>query len=268
MALVMPLAGKLTERYGGGPVALAGVLVTTVMTVPFGLIGAHTSVAFLSVCDGAARRRPGLQLHAGDDRRLRDARTPASCRHATPQLNVLNRVGGSIGTAILAVVLATRLTRRAHRQRRGAAPTAPPSGGRRARRAGDHPLRGPDARRAQRATARHGQRRGEPGPGRAGVRRRRGGAGVSAVPRTRPARRPIRPAAGDDHRAERLARPARRRRTASWAWRSSGRWSRCAGCAGARPIARSRSATPNTGCCSAWRGCASAPPAISPSTPT
>ena len=29
--------------------------------------------------------------------------------HATPQLNVLNRVGGSIGTTILAVVLATAL---------------------------------------------------------------------------------------------------------------------------------------------------------------
>ena len=31
MALVMPLAGKLTERFGGGPIALAGVLVTTVI---------------------------------------------------------------------------------------------------------------------------------------------------------------------------------------------------------------------------------------------
>jgi len=30
--------------------------------------------------------------------------------HATPQLNVLNRVGGSIGTAILAVVLQRALT--------------------------------------------------------------------------------------------------------------------------------------------------------------
>ena len=33
---------------------------------------------------------------------------------ATPQLNVLQRVGGSIGTAVLAVVLAARARRRAH----------------------------------------------------------------------------------------------------------------------------------------------------------
>jgi hypothetical protein len=39
--------------------------------------------------------------------------------HATPQLNVLNRVGGSIGTTILAVVLATGL-RHAHSPAAGA----------------------------------------------------------------------------------------------------------------------------------------------------
>src|SRR5437763_5344832 len=49
MALIMPLAGKLTDRLGGGPLALFGVVVTTLATVPFGLIGAHTSVLYLSV---------------------------------------------------------------------------------------------------------------------------------------------------------------------------------------------------------------------------
>src|SRR5436190_5855610 len=41
MAPVMPLAGKLTDRFGGGPLALLGVIITTVTTIPFGLIGAH-----------------------------------------------------------------------------------------------------------------------------------------------------------------------------------------------------------------------------------
>src|SRR5207248_4236208 len=49
MALVMPLAGKLSDRFGGGPLALIGVIVTAVATIPFGLVGAHTSVASLSV---------------------------------------------------------------------------------------------------------------------------------------------------------------------------------------------------------------------------
>src|SRR6202023_3806859 len=49
MALVMPLAGRLTDRVGGGPLALFGVIVTTLATIPFGLIGAHTSPVGLSV---------------------------------------------------------------------------------------------------------------------------------------------------------------------------------------------------------------------------
>src|SRR5262249_58040332 len=48
MALVMPLAGKLTDRLGGGPLALAGVIVTTITTIPFAAIGAHTSTVWLS----------------------------------------------------------------------------------------------------------------------------------------------------------------------------------------------------------------------------
>ncbi len=56
MALVMPLAGKLTDRFGGGPLALIGVIVTTLATVPFGLISAtHArSSACRSRCSSAA----------------------------------------------------------------------------------------------------------------------------------------------------------------------------------------------------------------------
>ena len=131
MALAMPLAGKLTERFGGGPIALAGVLVTTVMTVPFGLIGAHTGVASLSVW--MLLRGFGLGFS------FMPAMTAAfatlerhELSHATPQLNVLNRVGGSIGTAILAVVLQRSLDRRPHGRAPPRAPTAPRSGGPRA----------------------------------------------------------------------------------------------------------------------------------------
>ncbi|MGH2873226.1 MAG: DHA2 family efflux MFS transporter permease subunit, partial [Solirubrobacteraceae bacterium] len=46
-ALIMPLSGKLTDRLGGGPLTLFGVLLTAAATVPFALIGAHTSVVWL-----------------------------------------------------------------------------------------------------------------------------------------------------------------------------------------------------------------------------
>ena len=104
MALVMPLAGKLADRWGGGPLALSGVIVTTIATIPFGLIGAHTSVAYLSIAMfvrgmgiGFAFMPAMAAAFASLDR--------SELSDATPQLNVLQRVGGSIGTAVLAVVL-------------------------------------------------------------------------------------------------------------------------------------------------------------------
>jgi EmrB/QacA subfamily drug resistance transporter len=109
MALVMPLVGRLSDRWGGGPLALFGVVVTTVTTIPFGLIGAHTSVAWLSVAM--------LLRGAGIGSAFMPAMSAAfaslersELSDATPQLNVLNRVGGSIGTAVLAVVLQRSLT--------------------------------------------------------------------------------------------------------------------------------------------------------------
>jgi len=105
MAVTMPLAGRLTERYGGGPVALVGVVATAVMTVPFGLIGAHTSVALL--CGAMFFRGMGMGASFMPAMTAAFAALKRSeVTHATPQLNVLNRVGGSIGTTLLAVVLA------------------------------------------------------------------------------------------------------------------------------------------------------------------
>jgi len=109
MAMLMPLAGRLTDRFGGGPLALIGVVVTTVATIPFGLIAAHTPITWLSVAMlfrgmgiGFAFMPAMSAAFASLDR--------SELPDATPQLNVLQRVGGSIGTAVLAVVLQRALT--------------------------------------------------------------------------------------------------------------------------------------------------------------
>ncbi|HWD84470.1 MAG TPA: DHA2 family efflux MFS transporter permease subunit [Solirubrobacteraceae bacterium] len=109
MALIMPISGRLTDRLGGGPLALVGVLITALATIPFGLIGAHTSIAFLF----AAMFVRGIGIGFA----FMPAMTAAfaslqrnELSDATPQLNVLQRLGGSIGTAILAVVLQRSLT--------------------------------------------------------------------------------------------------------------------------------------------------------------
>ncbi len=103
-AIVMPIAGKLTDRFGGGPLALLGVTLTMLATIPFALMGAHTSI--LSLCLWMLVRGFGIgfafmpAMSAAFAALRRD-----ELSDATPQLNVLQRVGGSIGIAILAVVL-------------------------------------------------------------------------------------------------------------------------------------------------------------------
>ena len=104
MALVMPLAGKLTDRLGGGPVALFGVILTTVTTIPFGLIGAHTSIAVLSVAMLARGMGIGFAFMPAMSAAFASL-DRSELPDATPQLNVLQRIGGSIGVAVLAVVL-------------------------------------------------------------------------------------------------------------------------------------------------------------------
>jgi EmrB/QacA subfamily drug resistance transporter len=103
-AAIMPLAGRLSDRYGGGPIALIGVTVTAVLTIPFGLIGAHTPVAWLSIV--MLLRGTGIGFGFMPAMTAAFASLDRSeLSDATPQLNVLQRVGASIGTAVLAVIL-------------------------------------------------------------------------------------------------------------------------------------------------------------------
>ena len=109
MALVMPLAGRLTDRFGGGPLALFGAILTALATIPFGFVGTHTSIVFLSVAI--------LVRGVGIGFAFMPAMTAAfaslersELSDATPQLNALQRAAGAIGTGILAVVLQRALT--------------------------------------------------------------------------------------------------------------------------------------------------------------
>jgi EmrB/QacA subfamily drug resistance transporter len=104
MALVLPLSGRLTDRVGGGPPALFGVILTTLATVPFGLIGAHTPVLWLSIAMLIRGMGIGFAFMPAMSAAFASLGR-SELANATPQLNVLQRVGGSIGTAVLAVVL-------------------------------------------------------------------------------------------------------------------------------------------------------------------
>jgi EmrB/QacA subfamily drug resistance transporter len=104
MMLAMPLVGRLADRIGGGILTFWGMVVTTASTIPLGFIGAHTAVSWLSSV--MLLRGIGLALAMMPAMTAAFASLKRSeISDATPQLNVLMRVGGSIGVAALAVVL-------------------------------------------------------------------------------------------------------------------------------------------------------------------
>jgi EmrB/QacA subfamily drug resistance transporter len=103
-AMAMPLAGRLTDRIGAGWVVPAGLTIALLGTVAYTQVGPHTSYALLA----ASLWVRGLGL--GSTMMPAMAAAYASLQHreiprATTSLNIIQRVGGSVGTALLAVVL-------------------------------------------------------------------------------------------------------------------------------------------------------------------
>lgn len=102
--VAMALSGRLTDRVGGGRVAVTGLAVTLLTTIPFLELGAATS--YTAIAAAMLGRGFGIGLTMMPAMTAAYSRLrPADIAHATPQLNVLQRVGGSIGTALLTVVL-------------------------------------------------------------------------------------------------------------------------------------------------------------------
>ncbi|HEY7952251.1 MAG TPA: DHA2 family efflux MFS transporter permease subunit [Solirubrobacteraceae bacterium] len=102
--IAMPIAGRLTERFGGGRVALAGVSLLCLSTVPFLFIGPSTSILAISLVLVVRGVSIGMSFMPAMTAAF-TAMRPDQLSDATPQINVLMRLGGAIGTAILAVVL-------------------------------------------------------------------------------------------------------------------------------------------------------------------
>jgi EmrB/QacA subfamily drug resistance transporter len=103
-AFAMALGGRLSDRVGGGKVAVAGIVVSLVTTLPFVMIGATTP--YLAIGAAMVGRGLGLGLSMMPAMTAAFSRLqPSDIAHATPQLTVLQRVGGAIGTALLTVAL-------------------------------------------------------------------------------------------------------------------------------------------------------------------
>jgi EmrB/QacA subfamily drug resistance transporter len=103
-AIVTLVTGRATERFGGGLTALVGTLICLVSTLPFVLITSTTPYVLLAVAmvvRGFGIGLAGIPTWTAALAVLRRDQV----NDGTPQLNIVQRVGGSLGTALLAVVL-------------------------------------------------------------------------------------------------------------------------------------------------------------------
>ncbi|HWI75215.1 MAG TPA: DHA2 family efflux MFS transporter permease subunit [Baekduia sp.] len=108
-ALGMNVAGRLTDRIGAGRVVPVGLLLLALGTIPYATIGGDTSYGVLMA--GLFVRGLGLggTMMPAMAAAYATLGSAAEVPRATPMLNVLQRVGGSIGVAVLTVVLENSL---------------------------------------------------------------------------------------------------------------------------------------------------------------
>ncbi len=102
--VAMPIAGRVTERLGGGRVTICGVSVLVLSTIPLAFVGAHTSMVLISLVLVVRGLSIGFSFMPAMTAAYAAMR-PDQLSDAAPQLNVVMRLGGTVGTAVLAVVL-------------------------------------------------------------------------------------------------------------------------------------------------------------------
>jgi EmrB/QacA subfamily drug resistance transporter len=102
--ITMPIAGRLTERFGGGRIAIVGVSLLALTTIPLAFIDENTSYVTISTVLFVRGISIGLGFMPAMTAAFAAMR-PEQLSDATPQINVVMRLGSAVGVAILAVVL-------------------------------------------------------------------------------------------------------------------------------------------------------------------
>ncbi|NKZ05699.1 MDR family MFS transporter [Actinomadura latina] len=107
-ALAMPLAGVITDRFGAGRIVPAGIVLLVLGTVPFTMVEADTSYWLLGGSLVVRGIGLGCTMMPTMSAALTTLRREAVSR-ASSTLNIIMQLGGSVGTALLAVILSREI---------------------------------------------------------------------------------------------------------------------------------------------------------------
>lgn len=103
-AAAMPLAGRITDKAGAGVIVPIGIVLALLGTAVYTQVGGHSSYAMVVVAlfvIGLGLGATIMPLMAAAYARLPHSAIP----RATSAINTIQRLGASVGTAVLAVVL-------------------------------------------------------------------------------------------------------------------------------------------------------------------
>ncbi len=107
--MLMPVAGRLTDRYGPTWLPAAGLPLVAIGLLPFVFVGAHTSYVVLCAGNFVQGLGMGLAMMPNMTAAMQ-AVPPAAIARTSTAMNIIRQGGASIGTAILSVILASAIT--------------------------------------------------------------------------------------------------------------------------------------------------------------
>ena len=107
--LMMPLSGRLTDRYGPTWLPATGLPFVAIGLIPFVFVGATTPYAILMAGSFVQGLGMGLAMMPNMTAAMQ-AVPPAAIARTSTAMNIIRQGGASIGTAILSVILAAAIT--------------------------------------------------------------------------------------------------------------------------------------------------------------
>ena len=107
--ITMPVAGKLTDRYGPNRLPACGIPLLVIGILPFAFVGTDTSYVLLCSFSFVMGLGMGMAMMPTMTAAMQAVPAAAIARTSTA-MNIIRQGGASIGTAILSVILTAEIT--------------------------------------------------------------------------------------------------------------------------------------------------------------